>query len=92
MSDSEKTDPDVIFEMFTEQLEPSEHFRVCRLKLMHFRLKPNESLDEFVNRCKLLALKCEFSDSELAERLLELIIASTQIVDFQKELLQKDKG
>ena len=92
LSDSEKTDPDVIFEKFTEQLEPSEHFRVCRLKLMHFRQKPNESLDEFVNRCKLLALKCEFSDSELAERLLELIIASTQIVDFQKELLQKDKG
>ena len=92
LSESEKTDPDVIFERFTEQLEPSEHFRVCRLKLMHFRQKSNESLDEFVNRCKLLALKCEFSDSELTERLLELIIASTPIVDFQKELLRKDKG
>ena len=53
LSESEKTDPDVIFEKFTEQLEPSEHFRVCRLKLMHFRQKPNESLDEFVNRCRL---------------------------------------
>ena len=43
---------------------------------MHFRQKPNESLDEFVNRCKLLALKREFSDSELTERLLELTLSA----------------
>ena len=39
-----------------------------------------------------MGLKCDFSDAELNERLIELIIASTQIIDFQKELLQKEKG
>ena len=51
-----------------------------------------ESLDDFTNRCKLQALKCDFDDDELNERLIELIISSTPIVDFQKELLNKPKG
>ena len=51
-----------------------------------------ESLDDFTNRCKLQALKCDFDDDELNERLIELIISSKPIVDFQKELLNKPKG
>ena len=75
-----------------EQLEPAEHFRVSRLKLMHFTQKPDECLDDFVNRCKLLARKCQFSKEELNERLMELIIASTPNADFQKELMEKEKN
>ena len=92
LSDEELKDPDIIFQRFVEQLEPPENFRVCRLKLMQYRQGHEECLDDFVNRCKLLALKCDFSESELNERLLELIIASTPITDYQKELLLKDKG
>ena len=29
-----------------------------KLKLMHFRQQQDENLDCFINRCKLLALKC----------------------------------
>lgn len=35
LSEAEKKDPNVIFSKFEEQLEPSENFRVCRLKLMY---------------------------------------------------------
>ena len=58
---------------------------------MHFRQQQDENLDCFINRCKLLALKCEFEDNELNERLIELIIAGTPIPDYQKELLGKNK-
>lgn len=70
LTDEQKKDPDVIWQHFEQQLEPSDNFRVCRLKLRHYRQKPDESLDDFVNRCKLLALKCEFTDNELKERLI----------------------
>ncbi|KAK6175795.1 hypothetical protein SNE40_014185 [Patella caerulea] len=59
---------------------------------MHYRQKADECLDDFVNRCNLQALKCEFSPAELNERIIEQLIASTPILDFQKEFLQKDKG
>ena len=71
------------------------HLRIIEsvggLKLMNFRQRQDENLDCFINRCKLLALKCEFEGNELNERLIELIIASTPIPDYQKELLGKNK-
>lgn len=87
----EQADPAVILQRFREQLEPAENFRVSRLRLMGYRQQKGERLDDFVNRAKLQAQKCEFSPAELDERLLELIIASAQDTDFQKNLLSKEK-
>ena len=88
----QKNDLKQIWKRFEEQLEPSENFRVSRLKLMSFRQRGDESLDEFVNRAKHQANKCSFSPAELDERILELIIAGAQDTDYQKALLSKDKG
>ena len=88
----ERTDPEVIFSRFIEQLEPPENFRICRLKFSKYYQKPEETLDTFVNRCKQLADKCDFKEDELNERVVELIIASTPMTDFQKDLLCKPKG
>ena len=84
MSEEDKIDPKKIFAAFEEQLEPPENYRISRLKLTQYRQTQEESLDDFTNRCKLQALKCDFVDDELNERLIELIISSTPIVDFQK--------
>ena len=91
MSEEDKIDPKKIFAAFEEQLEPPENYRISRLKLTQYRQTQEESLDHFTNRCKLQDLKCDFVDDELNERLIELIISSTPIVDFQKELLNKPK-
>jgi len=77
---------------FSEQIDPSENFRISRLKLSKFQQKPNETLDQFINRCQLQAKTCQFEATELNERLLELVIAGTPIPDLQKELLGKPKG
>jgi hypothetical protein len=90
LTDDERKSASTIFDKFAEQLEPSENYRVSRLRLMHYRQKPEETLDDFVNRCKLQALRCQFKDNEIHERIIELIVASTPISDFQKELLGKD--
>ena len=93
LTDTEKKDPAVVFQKLGEQIEPAEHFRVSRLKLMSMRQAKTESLDEFVTRAQLQAQKCEFdSVAELEERLIELIISSMPIEDFQRKLLEQQKG
>lgn len=90
LTDEEKRSPDTIFNKFLEHLEPKENFRINRLKLMSYKQKQNETIDDFVNRCRQLTLKCSLTDTEQEQRIIELIIASTPIVEFQKELLRKD--
>ena len=71
LPEADKQKADVVFKTFLEGLEPAENFRVCRMKLMKFTQKAEESIDDFVTRCRLLARKCKFTDDELNERLLE---------------------
>ena len=66
---------------------PFLNFRVHRL-----RQRNEEYVDDFVTRARTQALKCELEESELEERIIELMIASTPIEPFQRELLGKAKG
>lgn len=59
---------------------------------MQYRQKPNESINDFVSRARTLALKCQFTDDELNERLVELIIASTSFDGLRNNLYSKPKG
>ena len=59
---------------------------------MKYRQQTNESLDAFVIRARTLALKCDFSEEEMSERILELIIASTPHEEFRRDLIGKEKG
>ena len=85
-------DPEKIWSFFEDQLNISVHFRVHRLDLMfEFEQEEHESLDEFVSRARTHALQCEFTDDELQERVIELVIASTPIELFRRSLLDKGK-
>ena len=92
MSDADKKRPDKIWELFESRLKTNLNFRVHRLHLMDYRQRSEESVDDFVTRARTQALKCEFDESELEERIIELMIASTPIEAFQRELLEKAKG
>ncbi|KAG1670042.1 hypothetical protein GQR58_017161 [Nymphon striatum] len=92
LSEEDKKSPEIIWQMFGEQIEPpNDNFRISRLKLSSLKQMPSESLDDFITRAKAIALKCDFTRPELDERLIELIICSTPITEFQKELLHKPK-
>ena len=92
LTEEQRKDPAVVFEKLGEQIEPAEHFRVSRLKLMNMRQASTESLDDFVTKAQLQAKKCAFdNNAELEERLIELIISSTPIGEFQRKLLEQKK-
>ncbi len=92
LSDNDLNKPTKLWNFFTNQLKVNVNFRIHRLELMQYRQRPGESIDDFVTRCKTLALKCEFEQKEMEERILELLITSTHISAFQRDLLSKDKG
>ena len=92
LTDDEKKNPVQLWDFFNKQLKVSVNFRIHRLHLMRLRQKTDETLDDFVTRARTLALKCQFTDVELNERMLELIIASTPYDSFRKDLLGKPIG
>ena len=91
MSGADKKRPDKIWELLESQLTTDLNFRVHRLHLMDYRQRSEESVDDFVTRAGTRALKYEFEECELEERIIELMIASTPIEAFQRELLGKAK-
>ena len=91
LTEEEKRTPEIIFNKLIEQLEPQENFRINSLKLMTYKQEAEESLDDFVNRCRRMTQRYSLKEHEQQQRIIDLIIASTPIADFQKELLRKDK-
>ena len=59
LSNDNMKDPAKLWDYFEKQLKLQVNFRVYRLELMLYRQKQDETIDEFVTRCKTLALKCE---------------------------------
>ncbi|XP_014663369.1 PREDICTED: uncharacterized protein K02A2.6-like [Priapulus caudatus] len=82
----------MIWDYFDKQLRVNINFRIHRLELMRYRQHPEETIDEFVTRCRDKSRQCDFSKEELNERIVELVIASTHYDGMQRELLQKPAG
>jgi len=92
MSADDKKNPVKIWKLLTDQLKTQVNYRIHRLEMMNFRQKSDETLDQFVHRCREKATDCDFRDEELAERIMELVICSTPMEPLQRELLSKPKG
>ena len=92
LSKRDKKVPDMLWEYFEGQLKLNVNFRIHRLHLMQYRQRPDESIDDFVTRARTLAQKCQFTDEELIERIIELIIASTPHDALRNDLYSKPKG
>ena len=92
LSTADQDKPEKVWDFFEKQLKVSINFRIHRLELMRYRQKPEESIDDFVTRCRDKSRQCTFTDAELNERLIELVIASTHFDGLQRDLLQKPAG
>ena len=90
LTEKDKKLPAKIWKFFEDQLRVSVNFRIHRLSLMQYRQKEGESLDEFITRTRILGQQCEFTEAELQERIIKLVIASTPMEPFRRELLGKD--
>ena len=93
LSDADKKLPGKIFSLLENQLDASVkiNFRVHRLEFGQIRQNADENITDFVSRLREKAIKCDFEEDELNQRLLESLIISTPFEDFRKELLGKSK-
>ena len=61
LTEEEEADPAIILQKSTEQLEPAENFPVSRLRIMGYRQRKDESLDDFFCKsCKATGPEVRF--------------------------------
>ena len=94
LSAADQKDPDKLWTLFEQQVDTSlnVNFRIHRLEFAQLRQKPTENITEYVSRLRAKATKCNFSDDELNERLIEMVTLSTPHDAFRKDILKKAKG
>ena len=91
LDENQKNDPQVVMAKYEKHFEPKSNFRLNRFNLQKFKQLPNESVDEFMTRCKIQAKRCKFTATECAERLIEQLVIGTKIKKVQEILLAKDE-
>ena len=75
----------VIWSKFTKYVEPKSNPRLARYSLQNLRQLSNETVDDFMTRCKTQASKYEFRDNtEKEERLIEQLIIGTNSRNIQE--------
>ena len=89
LTDADQKDPAKLWELFKTQLKVAVNFPI--LSLMQYRQKGDESIHEFVTRARTQAQLREFTEKEMQDRIIELVIAGTRMEIFQRELLGKEK-
>ena len=71
-------------------MAPKVNHRLARYQLQQFKQKNDESVDDFLTRCRNQASKCRFRDKiESDERLIEQLIVGTKHKKIQERLLEK---
>ncbi|CAM1302408.1 Uncharacterised protein r2_g1227 [Pycnogonum litorale] len=92
LTNSDMKVPAKIWDIFDQQLKIKVNFRIHRLEFLQYRQNKEETLDDFVTRCRTKGRECDFSTEELQERILKLVMVSTSCEPFQRELLDTPKG
>ena len=93
LSDNDQKDPKKLLQFFDTQIPQTlVNFRIHRMQLMRLVQDADESLDNFITRIRTFAQRCDFTEEEIQERVMELVIAGTPHEEFRKELLPKPKG
>ena len=91
LSEEDLECPNKVWATIEAQLKVNINFRIHRLELMRYRQRQDENIDEFVTRCRDKARDCDFSASELQDRIMELVIATTSCEPLQRTLLEQPK-
>ncbi|XP_072178197.1 uncharacterized protein [Diadema setosum] len=82
--------PNELFEAFSKHFEPKSNFRLARFQLQKLKQEPDESIDNFLARCRTLAQRCQFKEGEIDDGLIEQLIIGASNRKVQEILLGKD--
>ncbi|XP_065176961.1 uncharacterized protein K02A2.6-like [Sycon ciliatum] len=81
---------DELLSRFQAHLQPKVNAWLARFQLQQQRQNVGETTDDFLCRCRNLAVKCKFADAgEVNTRLLEQLIVGTRHKTVQEKLLEK---
>ena len=82
--------PSTIWERFEQHVAPKVNHRLARYQVQQFKQKIDESVDDFLTRCRNQASTCRFRDQiESDERLIEQLIVGTKHKKIQGRLLER---
>ena len=71
-----------------QYVRPKTNFRVVRAQLRELKQAPEETIDSFMTRARVLADDCEYKDKE--EQLIDTLIFGVISNEVRKKLLTKD--
>ena len=69
-------------------VKPKSNFRVARVQLRELKQMPDETVDSFMTRARILVDDCEYKDKE--EQLIDALIFGVLSNDLRRKLLTKD--
>lgn len=91
LSDEDKKKPEKVWESFESYFEPKTNFRLARFNIQDMKQMQNEPIDTFVNRLKVQAKKCNYSNADQRDdAILDQIIKGTAHPAVRKKLLDED--
>ena len=90
MTPDDKFKLQIVLDKFQRHIEPQVNSYLARYNFHRARQTQDESVEEFISRCRVLAAKCKFADIlEVNTRLIEQLIVGTKHVAVQEKLLEK---
>ena len=88
----QEKDPESLWRNFAASEQP-ENFRIHRLELRQLQQEENESVDDFLTKCRTKVGKCRFADEAAREeRIKEQIIAGIKYPEAQRKLLTSNES
>lgn len=88
-NEDDKTKPSAIWSKFEKHLAPRTNFRLARYQLQQLKQTNEETVDDFMTKCRNQAAKCKFRDQrEIDERLIEQLIVGTKHKKAQERILE----
>ena len=86
----DRKNPSILWERFEQHVATKINHRLAQYQLQQFKQKIDESVDDFLTRCRNQASKCRFRDKiESDELLIEQLIVGRKHKKLQERLLEK---
>ena len=88
MTDAEKKSLDTYWTKFSAYVTPKSNFRISRFRLRSLKQQPQEAVDAFAKRIRMLVAECGYVNND--DHMIDALIYGTKLKSVQSKLLQKD--
>jgi hypothetical protein len=90
LREEEKKKLKTYWDKFDAYVKPKSNFRISRFKLRSLKQEPQEKVDTFAKRIRMLVGECKYVNND--DHMIDALIYGTSSKVVQSKLLQKDDG